>query len=61
MADPAPVVQTFFMDDELAKHYELDGVITVVDSKHILQHLREQRENGTVNESVQQVRTLTTA
>ena len=55
MADPAPVVQTFFMDDELEKNYQLDGVITVVDSKHILQHLREKRENGSVNESVQQV------
>jgi G3E family GTPase len=55
MADPAPVVQTFFMDEELKQHYQLDGVIAVADCKHILQHFHEKRENGSVNESVQQM------
>ena len=38
IADPAPVIQTLFMDDECRKHMRLDACITVVDSKHIDQH-----------------------
>ncbi|MCK9510416.1 MAG: GTP-binding protein [Pigmentiphaga sp.] len=34
MANPGPVCQTFFMDDDIAAGYLLDGVITVVDAKH---------------------------
>src|SRR5690606_23371900 len=34
MANPGPVCQTFFMDDNIASGYLLDGVITVVDAKH---------------------------
>ena len=34
LADPAPVAQTFFIDDEIAAHYRLDAVITVVDALH---------------------------
>jgi G3E family GTPase len=34
MANPGPVTQTFFMDDEIASYYLLDAVITVVDAKH---------------------------
>jgi len=34
MADPGPVAQTFFMDDEIGEYYLLDSVITVVDAKH---------------------------
>ena len=41
MADPAPVAQTFFVDPEIEKDYRLDGIITVVDCKHVLEHLRE--------------------
>ena len=44
MADPGPVTQTFFMDDEIADHYLLDAVITVVDAKHGQQALDEQTE-----------------
>ncbi|KAE8965658.1 hypothetical protein PR003_g29722 [Phytophthora rubi] len=40
MADPGPVVQTFFAEPLVAATCELDGIITVVDAKHILQHLR---------------------
>ena len=39
LADPAPVAQTFFMDEEIKDVYQLDGVVTVVDCKHVLQHL----------------------
>jgi G3E family GTPase len=34
MANPGPVTQTFFMEDEIASYYLLDAVITVVDAKH---------------------------
>src|SRR5690606_4588503 len=37
MANPGPVCQTFFMDDEIADYYRLDAVITVVDAKHGMQ------------------------
>lgn len=32
LADPAPVAQTFFVDDEISENYTLDGIITVVDA-----------------------------
>ncbi len=34
VADPGPVAQTFFMDDEIAESYLLDSVLTLVDAKH---------------------------
>jgi G3E family GTPase len=34
MANPGPVTQTFFMDQEIAAYYLLDGVVTLVDAKH---------------------------
>ena len=55
MADPAPVAQTFFMDEEIAAACELDGIITVVDTKHIVQHLMEEKPEGAENEAVEQV------
>jgi len=39
LADPAPVVQSFFIDDRIKSEYQLNGVVTVVDAKHILQQL----------------------
>ena len=36
LADPAPVAQTFFVDDDIVDKYKLDGIITVADAKHIL-------------------------
>src|SRR4030088_2406572 len=44
LADPAPVVQTFFVDDELREAMELDGLVTLVDAKHISQHLGKSAE-----------------
>ncbi|MEX0271725.1 GTP-binding protein [Leptolyngbyaceae cyanobacterium UHCC 1019] len=38
LADPAPVIQTFFMDEDVQAQTNLDSVVTVVDAKHILQH-----------------------
>jgi G3E family GTPase len=39
LADPAPVVQSFFIDDQIKTQYQLNGVVTVVDAKHIFQQL----------------------
>lgn len=55
MADPAPVIQTFFLDEELSSAVEVDGVITVIDAKHVIPHLQEAKEDGAVNESEQQI------
>lgn len=44
MANPGPVCQTFFMDDEIAEYYRLDAVITVVDAKHGMATLDTQEE-----------------
>ncbi len=38
LADPAPVIQTFFVDDEVQTQANLDAVVTVVDVAHIAQH-----------------------
>ncbi|MGL5835894.1 MAG: CobW family GTP-binding protein [Waterburya sp.] len=38
LADPAPVIQTFFVDEDLRDKIALDAVVTVVDAKHIQQH-----------------------
>jgi len=55
MADPAPVAQTFFVDDAVKARFKLDGIITLVDAKHIEQHLDEEKPEGAENEAVEQV------
>lgn len=55
LADPAPVAQTFFVEDDVKSKYHLDSIITVVDAKHILEHLREEKPEGVENESVEQI------
>jgi G3E family GTPase len=44
LADPGPVAQTFFLDDDIADYYLLDAVITVVDAAHGEKQLDEHRE-----------------
>lgn len=44
LADPAPVAQTFFVDEEMADFYRLDSIVTVVDAKHAGQHLDDGHE-----------------
>ena len=55
LADPAPVAQTFFVDEKISERYELDGIITVVDAKNITQHVEEEKPEGIENESVEQI------
>ena len=44
LADPGPVAQTFFMDDEIAESYLLDSVLTLVDAKHANEQLDTRQE-----------------
>ena len=49
LADPGPVAQTFFMDDEIRHEFTLDGIVTLVDSGHINQQI------GRSDESTEQI------
>merc|ERR1711874_525349 len=55
LADPAPVAQTFFADDFVQQTMRLDGILTLVDAKHITQHLDEEKPEGVENEAVEQI------
>ena len=44
VADPGPVAQTFFMDEDVVENYDLDSIITLVDAKHANQQLDARQE-----------------
>jgi G3E family GTPase len=44
LADPGPVAQTFFMDEDIQDDFRLDGVVTLVDAKHLEMHLADSKE-----------------
>jgi G3E family GTPase len=44
LADPGPVAQTFFMDEEIAEQYLLDSILTLVDAKHAPAQLNDRQE-----------------
>ncbi|HVJ54234.1 MAG TPA: GTP-binding protein [Aliidongia sp.] len=44
LADPAPVAQTFFVDDEVRRRAKLDSIVTVVDAKHLAARLEDSHE-----------------
>ncbi len=44
LADPGPVAQTFFMDEEVAEQYLLDSILTLVDAKHAHTQLNDRQE-----------------
>ncbi len=44
LADPSPVAQTFFMDDDVKTRSRLDAIVTVVDAKHLLARLEDSHE-----------------
>ena len=44
LADPAPVAQTFFMDEEVRAKTKLDAVVALVDARHLPQRLKDSRE-----------------
>lgn len=49
------VIQTFFMDENLKLKAKLDAIVTLVDAKHIVMHLDEEKPDGAVNEATEQV------
>jgi len=55
LADPSPVAQTFFADPFVQQALRLDGILTLVDAKHIIQHLDEEKPAGVDNEAVAQI------
>ena len=44
MADPGPVAQTFYVDDDMQEKLHLDAIVTLVDAKHIWEHIDDSDE-----------------
>merc|ERR1711965_100225 len=55
LADPAPVAQTFFVDEEVAALYTLDAIVTVTDAKHLVARLDDEKPEGVENEAQEQL------
>lgn len=55
MADPAPVISTFYMMEEIVANYTLDGVVTVLDALNVEHHLDKEVKEGCENEALEQV------
>lgn len=55
LANPAPIIQTFYAEDVIFNDVKLDGVVTLVDAKHVGLHLDEVKPDGVVNEAVEQI------
>lgn len=55
LANPAPIIQTFYAEDQIFNDVKLDGVVTLVDAKHAGFHLDEVKPKGVVNEAVEQI------
>lgn len=56
LANPGPIVGSFYMDDKLPDRVRLDGIVTVVDAKHVSRHLDEvESDPERVSEAVEQV------
>ncbi|XP_074561159.1 uncharacterized protein LOC141817400 [Curcuma longa] len=55
LANPAPIIQTFYAEDKIFNDVKLDGVVTLVDAKHVNFHLDDKKPKGVVNEAVEQI------
>lgn len=55
LANPAPIIQTFYLEPALLDNFRVDGVVTLVDAKHAHLHLDEVKPNGIVNEALEQI------
>ena len=55
LANPAPIIQTFYLEPELQDTCRLDGVVTLVDAKHVGLHLSDERREGVVCEALEQI------
>ena len=55
LADPMPIAQAFFLDDPVLEQVALDAIVSLVDAKHIEQHLDDVRYDGIDNQAVDQI------
>ncbi|KAI8646846.1 CobW/HypB/UreG, nucleotide-binding domain-containing protein [Parasitella parasitica] len=55
LADPGPIASMFWLDDGLGSEIYLDGIVTLVDAKHIRDYMNEKKENVMINEALKQV------
>jgi len=55
LADPAPVAQTFLIDDDIEKMYALDAIVTVVDAKYLITRLDDEKPEDVENEAQEQL------
>lgn len=55
LADPTPVATSFFIDPEVMEAVQLDAIVTLVDAKHIGQHLNDKQLDGRENQAVDQI------
>ena len=55
LANPAPIIQTFYLEHALLENFRVDGVVTLVDAKHAHLHLDEVKPDGVVNEALEQI------
>jgi G3E family GTPase len=55
LANPAPIIQTFYLEPALLDNFRVDGVVTLVDAKHAHLHLDEVKPDGVVNEALEQI------
>ncbi|KAL3136345.1 hypothetical protein ABBQ38_005607 [Trebouxia sp. C0009 RCD-2024] len=56
LANPVPIINTLMVHDDLMDNIRLDGVVTLVDAKHVEQHLDDkEKSEGAVNEAVEQI------
>jgi len=59
LAAVAPIIQAFYADPDVAERAKLDGVVTLVDAKHVHHHLddetKEETGEGVVNEAMEQI------
>ncbi|KAI9301986.1 CobW/HypB/UreG, nucleotide-binding domain-containing protein [Cunninghamella echinulata] len=55
LADPGPIASMFWLDDSLGSEIYLDGIITLVDAKHIQEYMREKKQDVPINEAIKQI------
>ena len=55
LADPAPVAQTFFINEAVKNLYSLDCITAVCDAKHLIMRLDDEKPEGVENEAVEQL------
>ncbi|KAI8071315.1 CobW/HypB/UreG, nucleotide-binding domain-containing protein [Gongronella butleri] len=55
LADPGPIASMFWLDDGLGSDIYLDGIVTLVDAKHIQEYIGDNKQDVEINEAVKQI------